>query len=303
MALQDSAMLVSLTITQWAARKLDRTTSYEVCNAKSADQGSGSFHKQIIPKGYLKNINQLVNQIRNFHYSNTLAWNHKGADLLPSRNYMNYVNRMGTLQDKFDGAVDDFIEHYDTVVKQAINSLHGLYEESDYPTAEVIRRKFKMDINMLPIPAAGDFRIDINEKELGKLRTKLDEQLVAAQAASEQDLFSRLYTAVAKATLTLRTPSQIFRNSLVLNIEAICGQVPALNINDNTALNDIAKDILRQMDFVDLKELRKNEIYRADIADNFASTLEKIEAIHTGATNAQLNTSTNDDPSEEPVTN
>jgi hypothetical protein len=304
MALQDSGMLVSLTITQWAARKLDKTTSFEVCKAKSADQNAGSFHKQIIPKGYLKNINQLVNRIRNFHYANTLAWTHKGSDLLPSRNYMKYVKTMGKLQDKFNEAVNDFLDHYDTVVKQAVNSLHGLYEESDYPTAEMIRRKFKMEINMTPIPSSGDFRIDINEKELSKLRDKLEHQLAEAQVAAEQDLFSRLYTAIAKATITLRTPGKIFRNTLILNIEELCTMIPDMNINNNKQLNDIADRNLKLMQSTDMKALRNQEDtdYRFDLADKLASELEIIEAVYMGATNDTIDTATNDDTSEESFT-
>lgn len=301
MALQDSGMLVSLTITQWAARKLDKTVSYEICDAKSADQGSGSFHKQIIPKGYLKNINQLVNTIRNFHYSNTLAWDHKGSDLLPSRNYMKYVKRMGTLEDKFDQAVNDFLSHYDTVVKQAVNNLQGLYEEEDYPTVEQIRKRFSMQINITPIPASGDFRIDINKKELNKLKDKLDTQLIAAQRAAEQDLFSRLYTAVAKATVTLRTPGKIFRNTLILNIDEICNMIPDMNINDNKNLNDMALNILAETKHIDMKELRdsKDSSYRFNVADTLANRLELIEAMYLGATNdnEQINTDTNDDTS------
>ena len=304
MALQDSGMLVSLTITQWAARKLDKTTSFEVCKAKSADQNAGSFHKQIIPKGYLKNINQLVNRIRNFHYANTLAWTHKGSDLLPSRNYMKYVKTMGKLQDKFNEAVNDFLDHYDTVVKQAVNSLHGLYEESDYPTAEMIRRKFKMEINMTPIPSSGDFRIDINEKELSKLRDKLEHQLAEAQVAAEQDLFSRLYTAIAKATITLRTPGKIFRNTLILNIEELCTMIPDMNINNNKQLNDIADRNLKLMQSTDMKALRDQEDtdYRFDLANKLASELEIIEAVYMGATNDTIDTATNDDTSEESFT-
>jgi len=299
MALQDSGMLVSLTITQWSARKLDKSTSYEVCSTKNAAQGSGSFHKQIIPKEYLRNINQLVNKIRNFHYANTLAWNHKGADLLPSRNYMKYTKRMGALQDKFNEVVNDFMDHYDTVIKQAVNKLQGLYEEGDYPNADQVRKRFNMQIDMTPIPSAGDFRIDINQKELDKLQLQLDGRLIEAQAAAEQDLFSRLYTAVAKAVMALQVPDKIFRNTLILNIEEICTAIPDMNINNNTQLNTIAATLLERMKGLDIKRLRDEMSYREQITDVFVKRLEVIEALYLGATNEPdtLNTSPEDDAS------
>jgi hypothetical protein len=124
MAIQDSAMLVNLTITQWSARKLDRSTSYEVCDAKHADHDLGRFNKQIIPKRYLKNIQQIVNKTRNYHYSNTLPWQHKGADLLPGRHYMKYVKNMGRLREKFEQAVNDFLDNYPTIIQQVQNNLN-----------------------------------------------------------------------------------------------------------------------------------------------------------------------------------
>ena len=126
MALQDSAMLVSLYLTQWSARKLDRSTSHEVCDAKHADHELGRFNKQIIPKKYLHNIQQVANRIRNYHYENTLPWNHKGADLLPSRHYLKYTQRMGELEEKFDKAVTEFLTAYPTIIQQVQNNLNDL---------------------------------------------------------------------------------------------------------------------------------------------------------------------------------
>jgi hypothetical protein len=285
MALQDSAMLVSLTLTQWSARKLDKTTSYEVCDSKNADQGSGNVSKQIIPKKYLKNIQQLVNKIRNYHYANTLAWTHKGADLLPSRNFMKYTRDMGDLEAKFHKAVDEFLDNYPTIIQQVQNNLNDWYDDTDYPNVDEIKRKFRMEIDMTPVPDSGDFRIDINQKELDKLKTKLDEQLNNAKHAAEQDLFSRLYTTLAKAVLTLRIPGKIFRNTLILNIEETAKQVPDLNVNDNKQLNSLADEIYQAAKAIDIDELRDDEdtSYRFITADELENYMQRAEAIYLGA--------------------
>ena len=119
MAIQDAALLVNLRLTQWSAKKLDRGTSEEVCTTKGASSGSGNFNKQIIPKDHLKEITQLVNRIRNYHYENTLAWSHKGVDLLPSKHYMIYMKNMTDLEDKFNVAVKQFLKAYPNYIKEA----------------------------------------------------------------------------------------------------------------------------------------------------------------------------------------
>jgi len=269
MALQDSGLLVSLKLTQWTARKLDRGTSFEVCDTKHADQGSAAVHKQIIPKKYLAHIGQLVNQIRNYHYANTLAWSHKGVDLLPTRNYLEYMNRMGDLEDKFKKAIEDFLITYPTIIKQVQNNLNDLYDQGDYPTVEQIKKKFNMEIEAVPIPESGDFRVDVGKKELEKLKTKLDANLVAAQVAAEKDLFSRLYTSLAKAVITLKEVDKIFRNTLILNLEDICKKIPRMNVNNNQELNDIATEVLAFCQLTDIEKLRKNPKYRIVTAKTF----------------------------------
>jgi len=297
MALQNSGILVSLKITQWSARKLDRGTSFEVCKTKHADQGSGSFNKQIIPKKYLANINQLVNKIRNYHYANTLAWEHKGSDLLPSRNYFKYMTRMGELQDQFTDAVAEFIKHYDTVVAQVQNNLNDLYDIGDYPSPSEINRKFYMEITTTPIPAAGDFRIDINNKELDKLKSKLAEQLNQAELAAEKDLFSRLYTTLAKTIVTLGDPNAIFRNSLIFNIEDICTKIPDMNITDNQNLNRVAHSILTYCKEIDIDKLREDQKYRKFTTITYKAHITKVEQIY-----EQLDTSGESKPGDQQAT-
>tara|TARA_R110002096_G_scaffold413956_1_gene614943 strand:+ start:570 stop:1442 length:873 start_codon:yes stop_codon:yes gene_type:complete len=289
MALQDSGLLVGLKITQWTARKLDRSTSFEVCDTKSADQGSASVHKRIIPAKYLKNVNQVVDKARAYHYANTLPWTHKGVDLLPSRNYMRYTQTMGELEDEFNAAADEFVTAYPTIIAQVENNLNGLYNAADYPTAEAIRKRFTMEFEMTPVPESGDFRVDIGKKELNRLKDKLADQLVAAEAAAQQDLYSRLYTALAKAVMTLKTPGKIFRNTLIFNIETIAEQVPRLNVAGDEALDDLADQILHYSKDTDIELLRgskeKNNKYRETTAGGFEDYLNKVEA-HYESTNA-----------------
>jgi len=289
MPLEDSGILISLKLRQWSARKLDKPISKEICEAKKADQGSGSFNKQIIPKKYLTSINQLVNEIRNYHYENTLPWNHKGADLLPSRNYFKYTTAMGDFQDKFDKEVNEFITHYDTVIQQVHNNLNELYKKQDYPSVKDLRAKFHMEINATPIPKAGDFRIDINKKELTKLQENLQEKLLEAEQAAETELFNRLYTTLAKAVITLNDPNKIFRNTLIFNIETICRQIPNMNIKNNEKLNELAKTILAFCEPIDIDSLRTDLGNRTSCFRSLSNYLNDVEQLH-----ATVNTSTKD---------
>jgi len=282
MSLASAAMLVTLKITQWSARKLDRKVSDELCDSKSAARSSANVNKQLIPKKHLNKIQTLVNTIRNYHYVNTLAWEHKGSDILPSARYFKYMGDMQQYKLEFNAAVEEFLTDYPIILQQVSTSLHDLYNVNDYPTVEQIRTKFLIDMSVSPIPTSGDFRIDLEQKELSKLQAELDSRMDIARVAAETELFSRLYTVVAKAALTLSDPIKVFRNSLILNIKEEAERAPDLNVNDNTDIQRIAADLTKTCKGIDIAELRNQEqpCYREIYRDKFKLVLTQLDTAH-----------------------
>jgi hypothetical protein len=277
MTLATSSMLVSLRVKQWSARKYDRTASEEICETHDAKRGSGNFNKQLIDRLDLKPIQRVVNSARNYHYQNTLAWDHDGAELLPSKHYLTYMTKMSEYKDEFDLRVNDFIDAYPALLTTVMNNLSGLYNAKDYPSQDALRNKFSIEVIITPVPEEGDFRVDLPKKELDKLQADWTARSVSANQAAEKDLYMRLYTDVAKAVVILKTPDKIFRNSLILNVMELCNKIPDMNLNDSQELNDTAKDINRIVSIISIEELRKDKDYRYDEANRLEIVLNEIE--------------------------
>jgi hypothetical protein len=279
MSLSTSSMLVSLKITQYSARKLDREASLDFCESKSATADSGNFNKVLIPKVHLQPIQRMVNSIRNYHYATTLPWEHRGADILPSKMYLTYIKEMGNLKTQFETLVDEFITDYPIIISQVQQQLGSLYRESDYLDVEVIRDKFSIGVDITPIPNVADFRIDLEHAEVEKLKSELGARLDAANNVAEQELFARMYTSVAKAVITLKEPGKIFRNTLILNMLELSRKAPLLNINDNADINEHSANLKSLCEKVDINELRNNEDinYRLACADDLELILTDIE--------------------------
>ena len=278
--LQDAGLLVTLTLRQWQARKLDRKTSLEICQNKGAQIDSGNFHKVLISKHHLQPITQIVNKIRNYHYANTLAWSHKGVDFLPSKHYMTYMDKMGTLKDKFEIEVEKFIKIYPNLAKDTALELQSLYDADDYPSAEAVRERFFMDIALTPVPSLGDFRIDLPSKEMKKIKEKLDVSLKEAGHAAALDLYSRFYTSLAKACLTLADPNKIFRNTLIFNIEDIATKVKTMDITENATLQGLAKDAHDLCNTIEIDKLRESIESRKYALKEFKEILALVETAY-----------------------
>jgi len=70
LAIQNKAMLVTLSISQWTARKQDKSVTAEVETAHGAHD-SGKFNKLLVAKELLEPITKLTAKIRESHHFST----------------------------------------------------------------------------------------------------------------------------------------------------------------------------------------------------------------------------------------
>jgi hypothetical protein len=72
-ALSERAMLVSLSVSIWSARKHDVRISDKVAAEHGADRSMGRYAKHLIPRDLLSAVNTANNALREHHNLNTLG--------------------------------------------------------------------------------------------------------------------------------------------------------------------------------------------------------------------------------------
>ena len=112
------AMLVELSVSQWTARKLDRSVSDELVVTKQAkDKGAARVNKHLLAgRNELEVINKFVTETRNIVYTNTLPWSDSGIRLLPSAKFMEFNAEMQSREDNFYGLVTEFVQIYPSLI-------------------------------------------------------------------------------------------------------------------------------------------------------------------------------------------
>ena len=73
------------------------------------------------------------------------------------------------MQNEFERLVTEFINTYKDEVINVHMKLGDLFLREDYPTTDELKRKFAFSINYMPLPDAGDFRVDIGNEALAEL--------------------------------------------------------------------------------------------------------------------------------------
>jgi hypothetical protein len=193
-SISSASMLVGLGINVWSGRKLDKRASEEVVAANNADRGVARVTKSLLGScEELEAVVKFAANVRNIHYNSTLPWTDMGPRLLPTPKYFAYHKNMSALQAEFYRMVDVFISAYDLEVAAAQAKLGDLFDVRNYPNTEELRKKFSFTFNYLPLPDAGDWRLDINNEALASLRDQYKDHYANQLTGAMNDIWKRLY--------------------------------------------------------------------------------------------------------------
>lgn len=243
MNLNDRALLVQLSISQWLARKYDKKATREVAVAHGTAVDVGRYNKSLLPmQNLLDNVHKKASLIREKYYKNTLPWGMDGTMMLPTSNYLQFMNEFRKEKGEWMQLVDDFVAEYPQLVANASTMLGGLYDAADYPTASQIRDKFRMDMAVYPVPSS-DFRVEIASDELSRIQHDVETRVKDAQQQAMQEVWQRLFDRVKHMAEKLSDPKAIFKNSMVEHATELCALLPRLNFADDPNLEALRKEV------------------------------------------------------------
>jgi hypothetical protein len=282
MKLTDRALLVQLAISQWTARKFDRRTTEAVAQANNVSDVVGRYNKALLPlNNTLARIHKHTAAIRQEFYKNTLPWGLEGSRILPTENYLSFMQEFRNHKYKWQTLVDEFCDNYGSAKAQAQQVLGTLYDPNDYPDEHAIRNKFSLDMAVFPVPT-NDFRVELSDGELASIQQDIEARVQSASQQAMRDVWERLYEKVTHISNKLSDPSAIFRDSMVENARELCALLPKLNFADDPDLEAMRVDVERKLVSHHPDALRNDPILRADTAKEASAMARKMEIFMQG---------------------
>lgn len=268
------AMLVEFNASQWTARKLDKSATDEiVANKNAQDKGAARVNKNLLAgRQELEVINKHIGSVRTFVYSNTLPWSDSGIRLLPSSRFFEFNTQMQDYETKFNELVSEFVDVYPTLITAQAMALGDMFNRDDFPTPSDVAHRFDFRLNYMPVPTAGDFRVDIGndaEKELREKLSKLaDERIDHAMKDVKirlKEHLDRMSDRLGCDIVNREIKTRKFQDSLLETAHELCDLVKALNITNDQDLESARKALATAIDGVDVDDLRKNLPVRNDV--------------------------------------
>ncbi len=273
MSLQSTSVVVSLSVSQWTARKLDKKITDEVNDKHAASKDAGRYNKLLVAKEFTEAVSKVVSKSRTFHYKNTLPWGDNNERLLPSANYFTYVTEMNLLRSEFENATAAFLKNYDDVIADAQRRLNGMFKITDYPSRSEITEKFSFRTSFFPVPDA-DFRVQLGDAEVDKLREALGAELNNRLTDAVKGIWERIGEQLRHMRERLSDSTAVFRDTLFENLNELVELLPRLNVTNDKAISEIC--IKMKALSVDPDTVRADVKLRAKKAEEVQDVLNKF---------------------------
>ena len=244
-SIASSAVQIDLNISVWTARKLDKKVSKEIDVTKGTTTQAGNYNKHLLAgTKQIKDITSLASEIRNWNAKQTLPWSDRGTRLLPMRNFFDYKTQLSEYECKFEEMVDEFIKDYPRLVSLMAFSLGDLFKRDDYPPVWAVKEKFSISHTIIPVPEAGDFRVDTELAVREELESQYEEAYKNKVESAVGHCWSKLHTTVEEMVSKLSDPRweeeeaknpQVY-DSFLGNPLELTGLLSSLNITNDPDL-------------------------------------------------------------------
>ena len=279
--LSNHALLMSVNICQWTARKLDRNETAAVALKHGTNEGVARVNKSLLPMASsLDNIHKLTGAIRNEYYKVTLPWD-EALRILKADAYLTVAPRFAALKAEWDTAVNAFLADYPVLREDAKVFLNSMYREEDYPEVSQLRDKFRMDISFGILPAPEDCS---KIATLGEFADTLAQEMTAQYSAREQsamdEAWERLYQTVIHAKDRLADPEKPIFSTLFENAREMCAILPSLNISNDPNLEAMRQEVENSLCQYEAKQVRKNPVFREEAALKMDDIMSKMSAFY-----------------------
>ena len=234
-----SAMLVEVNASVWTARKLDRTTTDEVITRKNAaSKGAARVNKHLLAgRSELEVIVAHVGAVRGYVYANTLPWSDSGMRLLPVVNFKAFNERMKVEEDAYWKLCQTFVDVYPTLITAQALQLGDMFKREDFPSPDSILHKFGFQVNYMPVPTAGDFRVDVGNDAQAELHAQLAKLADDRVSKAMEDVKLRLRDHLARMSDRLSVDvvnnvakPKVFHDSLIETGLDLCDMLQRLNL-------------------------------------------------------------------------
>ena len=281
----NSAMLVELSFSCWTGRKKDKKARAQIAQHYHANERAVNATKVLLgdcPE--LEAVQKYKATVQTgFHYSMTLPWSDSGLRILPTTRFMDYQNGITERQARFNDLVEQFLDRYEWYAAEAQAQLGDLFARDEYPTPETLRAKFSMRVNYLPLPDAGDFRVDVGEQATTMLKQHYEQHYGNMLERASLDAWRRTHDSVSRLVKSLTVEADGKRGRIYEStFESVQGLIDGLrdfNLTGDASMEAARQKLEAALNGVGLDALKESDSKREEVKENLQAVLDSLPSL------------------------
>ena len=282
------ALIATLTVSVWGARRFDSAVSDEVNAEKKADRSSGRFNKHLFGtrragRGHAPEFFAVIDArdaLRDMHDKETLPWGKRdGERLLPTTNYFSYTEKLRKAGLAFDAAVDAFVDAYPRLVREAEPRLGALYSADDFVKVDRVRERFSYSVGYSPIAMTGDVRVALPAEAIAEIEASVTKRVEDAAREAMTDAWERLREAVARIHKA-SGENGVVRSTLIDHAREVTDVLARLNVAEDADLERMRKRVADELTSIAVEDLRTDDKLRKDTERRAADIMKAMSGLY-----------------------
>lgn len=276
-------MLASCHISLWGNEKKDSRIESDVAIANKVVNGKAGKWKTNLLVGAdaeYESLKQTLGFCRSYHYKTTLRWGKRGEQVLPSELFLDYSKTMLSYRALADQRLSDLCDVWDERVQQAKLNAPSLCARHSYPTPAQLKLLCGVEIEINPLPEAGDLILDIEDGEAQKLLSEERGRMQVLEETRVQEAMGDLWQRFQKILLLAERSLNImddggssrYRDSWYVNLKEFKEVAKKLNFTDDAKFNELFSECARMVNDHSPEEYEQ----QLDLREEGAAKVQKI---------------------------
>ena len=139
-----------------------------------------------------------------------------------------------------------------------------------------------MELSILPVPTAGDFRVELADEEYSSIQSEIEQRVADSSKAAMSEVWQRLYDKVEWLAERLSEPKNAFHDGTYQDAKDLCGMLTRLNFTDDPDLESMRREVEQKLVNHHPDALRNDPDLRNDTFDEAKVIMDKMSVFMEG---------------------
>lgn len=274
--LENTAVLVDLSIGYWTAQVQDKQAANELDEAKNTKVATSKVVKDLLAgSADLANIRKYASMVHGRAKAYTYPWNDNGTRLLPVARVFAFNAMIDPLHEEFNDMVTAFLNKYPIMIQAASIDMGAFFNPLDYPDVHDVASKFYFRLRTSPVPTSGDFRIDAPNDMVADMKRNFEESTNLQMTAIREDMWDRLYKLTQRFSNQLRDGGRVYDTTFE-QLNDLVDLLQGFNPSNDPDLAAKARSLQNVVMTTSSQELRDNKEVRKLVKSDVDAVLSKF---------------------------